>query len=75
MARKKKGQKKLEDWLDYEYEREYTWECPVRGTVTQMIKVKRIKSRLVEQKYVISSDDDDAIVTEDYSDDIEYIEN
>jgi hypothetical protein len=29
--------------LDFEYDAEITFECPVRGTVTQTVKVKRFK--------------------------------
>ncbi|NVM33955.1 MAG: hypothetical protein HWN81_00065 [Candidatus Lokiarchaeota archaeon] len=58
MARKKKGQKKLEDWLDYEYEAEYTWKCPVRGTVTEKVKIKRYKVRLTKEKHIIVLDND-----------------
>ena len=66
MARKKKGQKKLEDWFDYEYEAEVTYECPVRGTVTQTVMIKRYKSRLVEEKHVMRVEgESEAVSTDD----------
>jgi len=53
MARKKKGQKKLEDWFDYEYETEVTYECPVRGMITQTVTIKRYKYRLIDEKHIV----------------------
>jgi len=59
-----------EKWIDYEYEEDVVYECPVRGTVTQTVMIKRLKTRLIEDKPIIKVDDE--ITLEPYSDDIKY---
>lgn len=45
---KKKRRRAIEKHplFDYQYEDDVTFECPVRGTVTQKVTVTRFKSKL-----------------------------
>ena len=47
---KKKRKKREHPLFDYSYEDEVTFECPVRGTVTQKVLVKRYKSKYQERR-------------------------
>lgn len=60
MTKKKKQTKKREHPLfDYSYEDEVTFECPVRGTVTQKVLVKRYKSKYQERRERMYGGDDE----------------
>ena len=71
MSKKKK--RNVDEWIEYEYEKEVTFECPIRGIITQKIKVKRLKTRLVESKPIINIGDDDKPIMEPYSDEVRYV--
>lgn len=46
MVEKKERKRREHPLFDYAYEDNVTFECPVRGTVTQRVLVKRYKSQM-----------------------------
>lgn len=72
MAKKKRRQREHPLYA-YSYEDEVTFECPVRGTVTQKVTVKRYNSPLQEaEKAALRSQSDiDELIDDDilYDDD------
>ena len=40
-----KGSKIERDLFEYEYDEEITYECPVRGTVTQIVCIRKFRPR------------------------------
>ena len=82
-----KRKKELDSLLIGEYEKDVTFECPVRGTVTQRVTVKRYKTIPIESRFIINIDDvlekldtpidahaDEVIIEEKSTEDIEHSE-
>ena len=53
MTKTKERKRREHPLFDYSYEEEIIYECPVRGTVTQKVLVKRYKSEMQAAKEAI----------------------
>lgn len=57
---KKQRKRREHPLFDYAYEEDITFECPVRGIVTQRVLVRRYKSKMqaVREAEIISNEGD-----------------
>ena len=65
--KRKKRQAKVVEKLDPDvekiYEKTISFMCPVRGLVTQKVKIKRYKSKQTQAKEIIKSKEDDILIS------------
>lgn len=58
MSKKKKEPEVVKDEIVESVEmRAFTYTCPVRGVVTQLVPVKKLKSKLPESKHMVRTND------------------
>ncbi len=60
MTEEKPRRRRVHPLFDYTYEDDITYECPVRGKVTQKVLVKRYKSKVqaAREAEVLKNNDD-----------------
>jgi hypothetical protein len=71
MAKKKAPKKpKLEEGVEEIIEQEVTYTCPVRGKVTEKVKIKKLKPKATSSQITVIESNDDLLAKLDKDDDL-----